>query len=114
MTTLVHFEITAEEVGPLAGFYREVLGWGTEPSPFLPDYTLLTGGNVSGAVMARRYRSQPVIPWFEVPDLDAALARILSAGGAAAGERQTLPGQGNLIYVTDPQGNLLGLRQPLS
>lgn len=115
MARLVHFEITGGDSAGLARFYAEQFGFVASPSPFAPDYHLLAAedGGVSGAVMARRYRAQPAILWFEVDDLDARLAAIVAAGGAAAGERATIPGQGHVQYATDPEGNTFGLKQPL-
>lgn len=115
MAKLVHFEITGNDSEGLARFYAEQFGFVTAPSPFPPDYHLLQdeGNATSGAVMARSYMSQPAILWFEVEDLDTCLAAIIAAGGAAAGERSIIPGEGHVQYVKDPEGNVVGLKQPL-
>jgi len=113
MAKLVHLEITADTVGPIAEFYAKILGWPGEPSPFVPDYTVLDGPDgTSGAVMSNRYQAQAVIPWFEVPDIEAALAEVTAAGGAQAGEINTIPGQGRVVYATDPGGTVFGFKQP--
>lgn len=114
MTRLVHFEVTGHDSLALARFYAEQFGFATTSSPFAPDYHLLVanGQGISGAVMARHRNSQPAILWFEVEDLDARLAAIAAAGGAAVGERHALPGQGLVQYGRDPEGNIVGLKQP--
>lgn len=115
MARFVHLEITGDDSARLARFYAEQFGLTATPSPFVPDYHLLDGlGNgVTGAVMARRYQSQPAIPWFEVEDLDVRLNAIVGAGGSALGERRTIPGVAHVQYATDPDGNVVGLKQPL-
>lgn len=62
--------------------------------------------------MDSTYKNQPAILWFEVDNLDDRVQAIISAGGATAGDKSTIPGQGHVQYVTDPQGNIIGLKQP--
>jgi len=113
MARIVHFEITSADVGGTADFYARVLDWPAEPSPFVPDYTVLTGPDgTSGAVMSDRYQAQAVIAWFEVADIAAALAAVVAAGGAQAGDINRIPGQGRVVYATDPGGTVFGLKQP--
>lgn len=113
MTRLVHVEITASDVPATAAFYAQVLEVGSEPSPFAPDYVMLGGpAGPIGAVMDRSYRSQAIIAWFSVDDLDAALKRVTSGGGRQAGDINTIPGQGRLVYASDPNGTIFGLKQP--
>lgn len=116
MAKLVHFEITAPDPEALARFYANHFGFSANPSPFVPDYHVLTApeNGISGAVMARAYQRQPAILWFEVGDLGATLESIVADGGEAVGERNTIPGEGIVQYAADPQGNVIGLKQPLS
>lgn len=52
---------------------------------------------------------------FAVEDVDAALAEVLAAGGGSVGELVTadLPGRGrlNVVYATDPEGNIIELQR---
>lgn len=113
MPDIVHFEITSPDVEASAAFYADIFGWRIQPSPWVPDYVLLDGeGTTTGAVMADRYKSQAVILWHSVADLDATLKAILAAGGAQAGEINTIPGQGRVVYANDPKGVIFGLKQP--
>jgi predicted enzyme related to lactoylglutathione lyase len=75
------------------------------------DFTGGAGG-VSGAVMSRSNKDQTVILWFEVADLDASMDAILAAGGSVAGDRNEIPGEGQVQYAADPEGNIIGLKQP--
>lgn len=114
MAKLVHFELTSTDPGATAAFYARVLGWKAAPSPFVPDYQLLTAPHgVSGAAMSSRYQPQPAILWFEVEDIEACLATVTAAGGKQAGNINTIPGEGMVVYVSDPNDTVFGLKQPL-
>jgi predicted enzyme related to lactoylglutathione lyase len=47
-----------------------------------------------------------------VGDLDDVLARARKLGAALAVPRMPVPGIGWLAYLTDPEGNILGVLQP--
>lgn len=113
MTRLIHVEITADDVPATAAFYASALGLESAPSPFAPNYTLLTGpeGPV-GAIMQRAANGQATIAWFTVDDLDAALDSVRQNGGRQQGDITTIPGQGRVAYAADPNGTIFGLRQP--
>jgi len=115
MGTIIHIELTSASVEATSDFYSRAFGWKATASPFLPDYyTVATGEGegIDGAVMSSRYQSQNTIMWIQVEDIDAARGAVETAGGATAGEVHDLPGQGRVGYVTDPDGVLIGLKQP--
>ncbi|GAA1128971.1 VOC family protein [Kribbella jejuensis] len=116
MGRIIHVEIVAEDHDRVAQFYREVFGWELTPAP-VPDGYLLArtgqGDGIDGAIMSNRYQSQQTIAWLEVDNLEPILDAARAAGGEQVGEIQELPGVGRLTYIRDPEGVLLGLRQPL-
>ena len=113
MARLVHFEITGKDPGKLAQFYTQALDVRSEPSPFIEGYHMLVGAEPLGAIMDRSYKDQVAIVWFEVEDIDAAIARVVAGGGAVAGDKNTIPGEGLVQYVADPEGTIFGLKQPV-
>lgn len=116
MGTIIHIELTSASPQATADFYARAFGWESTASPFLPDYLLARTGDGSGidaAIMSSRYQSQNTILWIEVTDIVAAVDAVTAAGGAAAGDVHDLPGEGRVSYVTDPDGVVLGLKQPL-
>lgn len=115
MGNIVHIELTSASPEATADFYARAFGWESTASPFLPDYLVARTGDGEGidaAVMSDRYQSQRVIAWIEVPDIEAAIAAATDAGGAPASDVHDLPGQGRVGYVTDPDGVVVGLKQP--
>lgn len=116
MGRIIHFEITADDVERATAFYAGAFGWELEPSPFVDGYHLAhtgEGDGVAGAVMARKHQAQATIAWLQVDDIDRALAAVTDNGGARLGDRNTIPGRGHVAYVTDTEGNVVGLHQPL-
>jgi uncharacterized protein len=117
MGRVIHFEITADDVERCAAFYSGAFGWKTEASPFAEGYLLADTGDgpgIDGAVMSRTFSDQPAIVWIDVDDIAAAIAAAKAAGGSAVGDTNTIDGQGQVGYVRDTEGNLVGLRQPAS
>ena len=117
MGRVVHFEITAEDTARARKFY-EIFGWkindaGMENVEYLLAKTGDDPMGIDGAIMPRKYRSDPVIPWIAVDDLDAMIEQVKSAGGKILGEKQTVPEVGDTIYISDTEGNTVGLIQPL-
>lgn len=116
MGTIIHIELTSDSPRETADFYCQAFGWASTGSPYLPDYLVARTGDGDGidaAIMSSRYQSQNTIVWIEVPDITVAIAAVTAAGGAAAGGVQELPGEGRVCYVTDPDGVVIGLKQPL-
>lgn len=115
MGKITHIELTSASVETTSDFYAHAFGWKATASPFLPDYyTVATGEGegIDAAIMSSQYQSQNTIMWIEIEDIDAARSAVKKAGGTTAGEIHDLPGQGRVGYVTDPDGVLIGLKQP--
>jgi hypothetical protein len=116
----VHFEIEAGEPERAMKFYGELFGWtfkqwGEEP------YWLVTTGDpkapgIDGGLMPRRGAgpdgAQPVNAFVcivDVPDIDAALARVVALGGTITVPKMAVPTVGWLGYAKDPEGNVFGM-----
>lgn len=113
MGRVVHFEITAEDTGRAIKFYK-IFGWqfndaGVEGMEYLLAKTGTDSIGIDGAIMPRTYRQQPVIPWIAVDDLEDMIEKVHQAGGQTAGDRQHVPNVGETIYITDTEGNTIGL-----
>ena len=117
MAKVSWFEITADDPDRAEKFYIEAFDWSFKPTP-IPnmDYRLANAGTdepgIDGAIMPRAYNTQPTIVTINVSDLDSTIEKVKAAGGEAIGQKQTIPGQGDFMYVRDTEGNTLGLMQP--
>jgi predicted enzyme related to lactoylglutathione lyase len=121
MGRVVHFEITADDVARARKFY-EIFDWQLDdadmPGMSTDSYVLAKTGDdkdmgTNGAIMKREFRSQPTIIWIAVDNLDAMIEKVKSSGGTVIGDKQTVPGIGDTIYVNDTEGNTIGLIQAL-
>jgi predicted enzyme related to lactoylglutathione lyase len=124
MPRVVHFEIHAEDPDRVVGFYAELFGWRFDKWAGPVDYWLVTTGpdgqpGINGGLIRRQgprpvAAGQPVNAYVctvDVPDLDQYLARATHLGATVVVPRMPIPGVGWLAYVTDPDGNILGLTQ---
>jgi predicted enzyme related to lactoylglutathione lyase len=123
MGRVVHFEIHADDPDRAVGFYTGVFGWTVTALP-TGDYWLLTTGpdgepGINGAVL-RRIGDRPALGaplmgacvTVSVDDLDGTLAKALEAGATTALPKMAVPGVGDLAYILDTEGNVLGVLQP--
>ncbi|GAB3810930.1 VOC family protein [Kribbella italica] len=115
MGRIIHVELTSADPRRAAEFYCAAFGWQSEASPFADGYLLAAtgeGDGIDAAIMSRDHQAQAAIVWLRVDDLEASRTAVVAAGGSVVGEPQEIPGQGWVAYVRDPEGVLLGLRQP--
>jgi predicted enzyme related to lactoylglutathione lyase len=91
-------------------FYGTVLGWrfrpGTGPGYWHPEPA--RGPATPGFGLEGGHTDAVAVPWFRVPDLDAALAAVREAGGRAVGPVRHERG-GDRIECADDQGARFGL-----
>ena len=114
------FEIPSTQLNRAQAFYEAVLGNKMRREPMGPSegaifpYDKASDG-VGGALMAGPTAAAPgaggTLVYLDAsPSLDAALARVVAAGGAIALRRQALPpGLGYFAHITDLDGNRVGL-----
>lgn len=122
MGAVSHFEIPADDVDRAATFYRQAFGWTVNSMPEM-EYTLLyttpsgeTGmpkdpGAINGGLMRRDYGiAHPVIT-ITVDDMEEALTAVEKLGGKTVRGRSDVADMGVSAYVTDTEGNIIGLWQ---
>ncbi|HYO16323.1 MAG TPA: VOC family protein [Thermoanaerobaculia bacterium] len=123
--TVSHFEIPARDLERAARFYREVFGWTVEPLPWEgPPYYKVRGsagdpgtgreGIDGGLLPAGGGVDHPLLVIHVTGDaLEAWLERIVEAGGRIDLPAVSVGTMGFWARFRDPEGNLLGLWQPL-
>ena len=106
--SFVELGTTATETEPSRRFFERVFGWSFHPMP--------QGGGwfktPSISVGLHGSDSEPkVYLFFEVPDLEQAVARVREAGGESGAPLAEEPGFGRFAHCRDPQGIPFGLHQ---
>ena len=104
-----YFEFSGPNPGALAHFYEEVFGWKPAPGPF-PNYISIAGDAGAGLAGGFRQEDKPErVLYIRVADLDAALAKVVAAGGRVLIPPTNVPGVVHFALFEDPQGNRTGL-----
>ena len=115
------FEIPSTQLDQAQAFYEAVLGCTMRREPMGPSEGAVfpyEGEGVGGAIMAGPSAPAPAAGGTLVyldasPSLDAALARVVAAGGRVALPKQALPpGMGFFAHITDLDGNRVGMHAP--
>jgi predicted enzyme related to lactoylglutathione lyase len=110
---LAHFAINADDVEATKTFYEDVFGWTFKPwGP--PDFFQIDPGEPPCGALQRRRELEPGTRTvgFEctisVSDVDAVTKAAVAAGGRVVMARTTISGVGDLVFVADPSGNVVG------
>lgn len=102
-----YLEIPAPDMESAKRFYREAFGWGLQE--FGADYCCFECEGFKGAFSSDRQAcdSGPLIV-IHVDDVDAAMERVIAAGGREVVEKFSFPG-GVRAHFADPNGNELSV-----
>jgi predicted enzyme related to lactoylglutathione lyase len=118
---VIHFEIIGADPASLRGFFGELFGWQYEMTPvaaavsepddygFVDLLTASDGSGIRGGVGGGPAHDSHALFYVNVPDVEQALERAESLGGARTMGPQTSPTGLVVGQFTDPEGNLIGL-----
>ena len=108
----IHFEIPVADPEKSKKFFEDVFGWKFQKWDGPMDYwVILTGEGVGidGGMMRRNDPAQPIVNTIEVESVDAAVERIVAAGGEIVVPKMPIPGVGYLAYFKDVDGLIHGI-----
>jgi uncharacterized protein len=116
---IVHFEIPFDDQDRASAFYEKAFGWQLATMPGM-GYTLVTTGPsgdagptepgyINGGMLQRQQPITAPLVTVDVDDIDATLTTIGDLGGSTVRGREPVGDMGFAAYVTDSEGNLLGL-----
>ncbi|HET7542554.1 MAG TPA: VOC family protein [Polyangiaceae bacterium] len=112
-----HVELSTDDVKKAKKFYSAVFAWKLNDVPKMA-YTMIdvSGGGVGagGGLQKKQMAEQPScwLPYVEVDDVKATIAKVVKAGGKAVLEYQEIGEMGSIGVFADPQGATLGLWAP--
>jgi predicted enzyme related to lactoylglutathione lyase len=128
MDSVVHFEMPYENRQRMTKFYQTAFGWRAQDlGPEMGNYVVVTttesdgAGHPTkpGAINGGFYEKKPNWPMqypsvvIAVDDVKRSSEKITAAGGKVLGEPMEIPGVGQYVSFTDPEGNRVSLLQPL-
>jgi len=103
----------------MSKFYSDLFDWKIDKQD-MPgmDYWMIetTGSGITdlrGGMYPKQGESDRPRFYIGVEDIDQHTERFRDAGGAVLVEKQEVPGFGWAVIGTDPEGNVLGLFQPM-
>ncbi len=111
MSTIVHVEIPADDIGRAQKFYSELFGWEIKQIPGM-DYWLFTmegAKKTGGGMMKRQHPQQPITNYFDVPSVDEYSAKVEKLGGKVMVRKTAVPGMGYFSVCLDTENNAFGL-----
>lgn len=119
---VVHFEVIGKDPQRLREYFSDLFGWEFDtPSPvaqevsdadsygFLDLVTAEDGTGIRGGVGGGPGYASHAVLYVAVPDVEAALQRAESLGGARVMGPATSPNGLVVGHFTDPEGTLMGV-----
>lgn len=114
------YELMTTDVAAAEAFYKDVVGWGSEPFGAAGmDYVVVKAGDRGiGGIMelpegAKAMGMPPAwVGYIYTADVDAATEKLKAAGGKVHREPSDIPEVGRFSVVADPQGATFMLLQP--
>jgi predicted enzyme related to lactoylglutathione lyase len=104
------FEIAGPDAGALQTFYAQAFDWQIDASNEM-QYGMVTAGEggIPGGVSPSPDGSAHATFYVDVPDVQAALDKIIQLGGKMAMPPMDVPNGPTIAFFIDPAGNTVGL-----
>lgn len=119
---VIHFEIGCSNLESTKRFYSDLFGW--EYAPGAPNsamignlgaYAATPSPGIGGHINCLGHPPhQYVTIYVQVGDIPATLAKVEKMGGRTLIPATEVPGMGHFAWLTDPEGNAIGLWKPAS
>lgn len=109
---LVHWEIQAKDPEKARAFYAKMFNWEiTVAGPILNIPAGIGAPDSGPAGHIRASAASGFVPYFQVLDLGASLARAAELGGSVTRPAFDVPGGPTIAGIADPEGNAIVLVQ---
>ncbi len=113
MSSIVWFEIPADNVERAKSFYGALFGWKIEKMPGSMDYWHIdTGGSddtLDGGLMKRQSPQQGITNYISVPSVDEFMAKVKKLGGKVCMPKTAVPQMGYFAICQDTENNTFAL-----
>ena len=118
MTTIVHFDISADDVQRARKFYEKLFGWKIYKYPHSPEghyfiETIKPNGEqgLSGGISKRKQPNHKITNYIEVDSIDDSLLQVKRLGGKITDPKTEIPAVGIIAGCEDTEGNMFFLLQ---
>ena len=112
-SSIVWFEIPADNVERARKFYGALFGWKIEKFPGMTDYWHIdTGGGddtPDGGLMARKHPQQPITSYVNVESVTQFAAKVEKLGGKVCAPKTAVPQMGYFAVCQDTENNTFAI-----
>ena len=119
-----HFEIPFTDAQKAKEFYS-IFNWelnempemdyiGVQTTPVDENRQPTTPGGINGGMMPRTEAVKGPVIAIQVDSVEAYIEKVLAKGGKPVTPKIEIPNMGYYAYIADPEGNILGLWEPLT
>ncbi len=108
MSSIVHFEIPADDLQRAKAFYTNLFGWKFEGVQGM-DYMIVDTYGLGGGMVKRMQPNQQIFVQIGVPSVDEYSAKVEKLGGKIIVPKTAIPGMGYFTICTDTESNVFGI-----
>lgn len=113
-SSIVWFEIPADDLDRAKAFYSKLFGWKITkfPGPKMEYWHIDTGGgedSPDGGLMARKHPGHTITNYVFVSSVDDSAVKVEKLGGRICMPKTAVPGMGYFVICTDPENNTFAL-----
>ncbi|WP_340198839.1 VOC family protein [Ascidiimonas sp. W6] len=116
MATIIHFDISADDIQRAKHFYEQLFGWNIEKFPnSAQDYYIIetktTKGEkgITGGIAKREKAYQKITNFIQVDSIDESIAKVKELGGQIIEPKTAISNVGTISGCKDTEDNILGL-----
>src|SRR5436190_23728657 len=112
-SSIVWFEIPADNPERAKKFYGKLFNWKINKFPGMTDYWHIdTGGGdqtPDGGMMVRKHPQQPITNYVLVPSVEKSAAQVEKLGGTICMAKTAVPQMGHFVIGQDTENNMFAL-----
>lgn len=112
-SSIVWFEIPADDTQRAKAFYNKLFGWKINPLPHMADYWHMdTGGadaSPDGGILKRIHPEHTITSYVSVPSVTKFAAKVEKLGGSICKPKTAVPGMGYFVICQDTEKNTFAI-----
>ncbi len=116
MATVIHFDISADDIQRAKQFYEQLFGWSIKNLPHSPqEYYIIetrtaTGEKgITGGIAKREKEYQKITNFIQVDSIEQSIAKVKELGGQIIEPKTAIPKVGHIAGCKDTEDNIFGL-----
>lgn len=117
MPTIIHFDISVDDVKRAVRFYSELFNWKIEKLPGPTEYFLIETASsdgkkgITGGIAKRESSDQKITNFIAIPSIDEYILKVERLGGKIIESKKTILGTGYIAGCQDTEGNTFGIME---